>query len=388
MGFTAKMDHLYTAPLLILFIVVSLLSGCSRHDRQSTRNLRNWSSEGVNQFIPANHAYIQYFGRWDMSNPQQPSHSWPGVYLRLKFRGNQIGIRIADEINYYNVYIDGNFHSVFHGDQPGEANYLLVDSLNDGSHLLVFSKRNISFGRYFSVAGFWLEKNAELLPPSPRPSRKIEFIGDSFTAAEGNEATLTEMPWEEKMPVTNIDQGFAAIVARHFQAQYHTTCRSGIGMVCDWTGDFEIAMPKMFDRTLMDFPEPKWDFQKWHPDLAVICLGLNDYSGLKDEDGNVSSANAALFRQTYHEFIITVRRVYPEVKILVVAAHPEWIRQNVSQIVEEEKRSGMQDVFYAQFDYFPDGYVANGHPNVKTHSKIADELIEAISASGIFSDAQ
>ncbi len=382
------MDHMFTTPLLILFIVVSLLSNCNRRSRQSGQNLRNWPTESVAQFIPANHAHIQYFGRWDMSNPQQPSHSWPGVYLKLKFRGTRISIRIADEINYYNVYIDGNFHSVFHRDQPGEANYLLVDNLNDSPHLLVLSKRNISFGRYFSVTGFWLEKNAELLLPPPKLSRKIEFIGDSFTAAEGNEAALAEMPWEEKMPVTNIDQGFAVIVARHFQAQYHMTCRSGIGMVCDWTGDFEIAMPKMFDRTLMDFPAPKWDFRKWQPDLAVICLGLNDFSGLKDKDGNVSPANSALFRKTYHEFIATVRRVYPGAKILAVAAHPEWIRLNVSRVIEEDKKSGLQDIYYAQFDYFPDGYVANGHPNVATHHKIADQLIEAISTIGIFKDFQ
>jgi hypothetical protein len=159
-------------------------------------------------------------------------------------------------------------------------------------------------------------------------------------------------------------------------------------MVCDWAGDFEIAMPKMFDRTLMDFPVPKWDFRKWQPDLTVICLGLNDQSGLKGVDGNVSPANSALFRKTYHEFITTVRRVYPGVKILAVAAHPEWIRQNVSRIVEEEKKSGLQDIYYTQFDYFPNGYVANGHPNVVTHHKIAEQLIEAISAIGIFKDSQ
>jgi hypothetical protein len=388
MGFTADMNHMYTTPLCFLLIIVCLISNCNRRNRRSGQSFTDWLTTGKAQFIAADNTYIQYFGRWDMSDPRQPSHSWPGVYLRLKFSGNRIGIRIADEINYYNVYLDGHLRSVFHGDQPGESNYLLADNLKDGPHLLEFTKRNISFGKHFSILGFWLDKNAGLLPPPPKPARKIEFIGNSFTAAEGNEATLAEMPWEEKMPVTNIDQGFAVIIARHFQAQYHTTCRSGIGMVCDWTGDFEIAMPQMFDRTLMDFAEPKWDFRKWQPDLAVICLGLNDFSGLKDKDGNVSAANSALFRKTYHEFIATVRRVYPEAKILAVAAHPEWIRQNVSRVVEEEKKSGRQDIYYAQFNYFPDGYVANGHPNVATHHKIADQLIEAISTIGIFKDSQ
>jgi hypothetical protein len=111
-----------------------------------------------------------------------------------------------------------------------------------------------------------VDEGAALFPPPPEPVRKIEFIGDSFTAAEGNEATVAEMPWEEKKPVTNIDRGFAKIVAAHFSAQVHTTCRSGIGMVCDWRGDRETAMPKYFNRTLMESPEPRWDFSGWIPD--------------------------------------------------------------------------------------------------------------------------
>jgi hypothetical protein len=41
----------------------------------------------------------------------------------------------------------------------------------------------------------------------------------------------------------------------------------------------------------MEAPEPKWDFKQWTPDLVVICLGLNDYSGLKDKDGTVTEQN-------------------------------------------------------------------------------------------------
>jgi hypothetical protein len=36
--------------------------------------------------------------------------------------------------------------------------------------------------------------------------------------------------------------------------------------------------------------------------------------------------------------------------------------------------------FNAQFDHFQNGYVANGHPSVETHRKIAGQMIEAIEA--------
>jgi hypothetical protein len=330
--------------------------------------------------IPADDPRIQYFGRWDATDPRHPRHSWPGVSIRAEFGGTRIGVRMADGDNYYNVTIDGRQLPVFHGDKPGEADYTLAEGLSPGRHSLVLSKRNISFGPIPAFSGLLADPGAGLFPLPPEPVRKIEFIGDSFTAAEGNEAVLAEMPWEEKKPVTNIDRGFAKITAGHFSAQVHTTCRSGIGMVCDWRGDRETAMPKYFVRTLMESAEPRWDFSKWICDLAVVCLGLNDHSGLRSPDGSISAENSALFRRTYREFLATLRSVYPGVRILAVAAHPEWIRRNVRQIVEEERAAGMGDVHYAQFDDYPAGTVANGHPNVEWHGRIAGRIIAAIEA--------
>lgn len=336
-----------------------------------------------NNFIPANNPNIKYFGRWDMSDSLYPKHSWPGIYIVAKFSGTSIGVKMNDNINYYNVCIDNKFFGVFHGTGKGDQNYILADSLTNTDHLLRFSQRNISFGVY-TFSGFLLDDGGNLLPPPAESARKIEFIGDSFTAAEGNEATQLEMEWEEKFPVTNIDKGFAPIIARHYNAQCHTTCRSGIGMVCDWQGEFDISMPNYFDRTLMEEAESKWDFKKWIPDLVVICLGINDYSGLRDKDGNVSDKNSAVFRKGYHNFLKTVRNDYPGIPVLAVAANAEWIRENVKQIVNKENAEGYQDVYYTQFDYFPGGYVANGHPNVETHKKIASEIIKAIDKYKIF----
>jgi len=336
------------------------------------------------QFIPANNPCIQYFGRWDITDSLHPHHSWPGVYLVAEFSGTSIGIRMTDSINYYNVYIDGKFFKVLHCTKTGEADYVLADSLANTRHLLLFSKRNIMFDAVFSMSGLLLDEGSDLFPPPQKSVRKIEFIGDSFTAAESNEATVQELPWEGRFPVTNIDKGFAPIVARHFHAQYQTTCRSGSGMVCDWQGKTDMTIPKIFDRSLMELPEPKWNFKRWIPDLVVICLGLNDYSGLKDKDGTVTEQKSVLFRKGYHDFITTVRTVYPGVILLAVAAYPDWIQKNVKQIVDEEQQSGNNNIFYTYFDDFPDGKVAYGHPTVDSHQKIANQIIGAIEKDQIF----
>ena len=336
-------------------------------------------------FVPANDPYIQYFGRWDTSDPLHPRFSWPGVYIVAEFGGTSIGIRLNDRTNYYNVYVDGSFRGVFHGTRPGAADYMLASGLENTRHTLRFSRRNITFDEIYTFDGFLLDSGATLLPPAPKPERKMEFIGDSFTAAESNEAHAPSLPWEERFPVTNIDEGFAAIIARHFDAQYTTTCRSGGGMFCDWQGDRNQTLPLRFDRTFMDSAEPKWNFSRWVPNVVVICLGLNDFSGLKDSTGHVSDANSELFQKAYHNFIAVVRSVYPHVKIVAVAAYPEWIRENVKEVVKGEEKEGDENVFYATFDEFPGGYVANGHPTVQTHHLMADQLIRQMEKLTLFS---
>lgn len=336
------------------------------------------------RFIPAAHPNLQYFGRWDTSDSLRFKHSWPGVAVQAVFTGRSIGVRMADSDNYYNVYIDGTLHRVFHGAHPEERDYVLADSLPQGPHTLLLAKRNCAQNKIYSFAGLLLEDGAALLSPPPKPARKIEFIGDSFTVAEGNEATVAQMPWLETFPVSNSDEGFAPIIARHFNAQYHLTARSGIGMVCDWTGDRTLNLPDRFDRALMDAQEPRWDFAQWRPELVVICLGLNDFSGLKEKNGKVAAENSMRYRKQYRDFLATVRSVYPGVTVLAVAAHVEWMRENVQQVVHEERARGMRDIHYAQFDYFEGGYVANGHPSAATHHNIAAQLLAALEAASIF----
>jgi hypothetical protein len=156
-------------------------------------------------------------------------------------------------------------------------------------------------------------------------------------------------------------------------------------LFCDWQGKRNETIPDRFDRTLMDTTQPKWDFSKWIPDVVVIALGLNDYSGLKDSLGHIPAERSLLFRKAYHEFLGRIRGVYPGVKIVAVAAYPPWIRENVGKVVSEETSDGMKDVFYSTYDEFPGGYVANGHPTVETHRKMADQLISQMERFNLFS---
>ncbi len=327
--------------------------------------------------IPADNPSIQYFGRWDFSDPKSPSHSWPGVYIYAEFEGTSIGVKLKDNYCYFNVYIDGEFVKVFRGDSDASKEYTLVTGLSDSSHTILFSKRNETNWTRFYFEGFIIDEGKSLLPPKARPVRKIEFIGNSATSASGNEYHSPGSAGDSVAFYTNIDKGFGPIVARHYDAQYHMTSVSGWGVVLDCCGGWN-NIPDVFDQTHIHIPNPVWDFEQWIPNVAVIALGSNDYNGFGGWDGDLTQDETDLFKERYHQFISMVNDVYPGVKILAVATHLEWIRETVSEIVEEENVMGHDNVFYGQRSFYEGGYVHNGHPNVATHDSIAQELISYI----------
>ncbi|MFA7288186.1 MAG: T9SS type A sorting domain-containing protein [Melioribacteraceae bacterium] len=319
---------------------------------------------------------IQYYGRWDFSDPTAPAYSWPGVYLYAEFEGTSIGIRTADNFNYFNIYIDGELKGIFHGNKTGITNYKLFDGLADGQHSIKLLKRNETWTK-FSYNGLLLDEGKNLLPPSERPIRKIEFIGDSYTSASGNEYAYQDTPPDVEK-YTNVAEGFGPITADHFGAQYMMSSISGFGMVLDWEGNKVNSIPRVYDRALNVSEYPKWDFTKWIPNLVVIGLGLNDYSGFGGWNGYIAEENRDLYKSEYHKFIARLLDIYPGVKILAVAAHVTWVQDAVKEIVNEENELGNKNVFYTDYPYYTGGYVNNGHPTVETHHKIAERLISAI----------
>ena len=328
--------------------------------------------------ISANHPSIQYFGRWDFSDSLAPTHSWPGVYIYAEFEGTSIGVKMNDNYCYYNVIIDDTITSVFHPTQSGVSNYTVASGLAAGHHSILLTKRNETTQAKYSFNGFVLDDGKTLLQPQSKPVRKIEFIGDSYTSASGNEYTKSDKPTDDS-PITNIYEGFGPITARHYGAQYQMTSQAGFGLLLDWQANYGNNIPDKFDRTLCYWNLPKWDFEQWIPNLVVIGLGLNDHSGFLISSSIVSEENNLAFKTKYHSFITKIRTVYPGVKILAVAAHDAWIQQTVSEVVSEEKASGKNDVFYTYYPYYGDSaYVYGGHPTIATHHLIADRLISAI----------
>lgn len=361
--------------MAIPILLAMVCPGCKQADSHA---------EGE-RFVPASDPAFHYSGRWDRTDPARPKASWPGFAVSLDFQGKSIQVRMTDSGNYFNVEVDGKFTRVVGGERGTHLTFLLADHLGEGTHRVRLQRRNINFNEPTEIEGFVVDADARLSTPEPSRRKRIEFIGDSYTVAEGNEAVAATLPWEEKYPVTNFAKGYAALLGGMMDADVSAVCRSGSGMLCTWKGERGNPMGERYGWTLMESPTPAWSFEGPKPDLVVISLGLNDFNGLKGPDGKVGEAASAEFREAYRKFIGVVRKRHPGVRIVALSPYTPWARENISAVVAAEKEDGKSDVFYTEFDQFPGGYVSDGHPTVETHRRMAEQILAQLKLLGLAS---
>jgi hypothetical protein len=135
--------------------------------------------------VPANDPNIQYSGRFDFTDPLAPRFDWPAVSLSAVFQGTSIGILLTDGSNDYDAFIDGVPGQVI---ATGSAGQYTVAGLGSGTHALQLVKRTEASYGIATFHGFVLDAGAALLPPSPAPSRRMEFVGDSLACGYGDES--------------------------------------------------------------------------------------------------------------------------------------------------------------------------------------------------------
>jgi len=328
-------------------------------------------------------APVVYHGRWDFSDADGPLASWPGFAWETSFTGASCKVVMSDGKNYYNVWIDGAFHKVVGGRSGSNMVLHVADGLKPGKHHLRMQRRNISLGRATQLHGFLLEPHQVLLAPQKRAAPVVEWIGDSFSLGEGNEAMQQEISWGETQAVTNFSKSFAAFVADHYRAEILPVCRSGSGLVCNHRGSRAKAIPERYGWSLMESGANAWSGYECSPKVIAVCLGLNDYSGMSRADGSVSEEDSATFRQAYLAMIHRLRKQAPDARIVIVAPHVKWVREQATHCMVRARHEGVKRIDFVKFDYFPGGYVANEHPHVETHEKIARQIIEQWDRLGI-----
>ena len=348
--------------LLIAFIVVS---GCSIQQEL---------------FVGYSNSEIVYSGRIDSSRVKGAQLSWSGTSIKIHFEGESISALLEDEKgdNYYNVLVDNEDLYILRPDTIKRL-YQLASKLAKGEHKVEIFKRTEWDRGKTCFYGLQIEGNPKLLTRPLPNKRKIEFYGNSITAGYAIEDfSGNDRP---DSTFTNNYLSYAAITARHFNADYHCICKSGIGISVSW---FPLIMPEMYDRLDPLDPNSKWDFSLYTPEIVVINLLQNDswIVNLPDSDEfklrfGGTTPDDAYFISAYQKFVANIRSRYPRANIICSLGSMDAAKEGSKSMYHIKTAvSNLNDkMIYAHFLPYIE---ASTHPSIKDQEEMANSLIKFI----------
>lgn len=334
----------------------------------------------------ASSPYITYVGR-TLKKDNSVSFDWTGTYLKIRFRGAGIAMRISDTgKNYYNLWIDK--------DSGCPADKVLMTTGKD-SLIVLFSKTEMykMFGKndrkeheillqkrtegregITTIHSFVVE--GELRQASPVKDRVIEFIGDSYTCGYGTENSIATDPF--KAETENSNFSYANVLSRYFGADCIILAHSGVGVsrnYGDKSKDYNIG--ERYEQTFDTRKDILWktELSDIKPDITVIYMGDNDFSS--ERQPSLKS-----FMRKYTELLKKIKENYGEdYPILCMASNADDML--FYYIQETVKASGMKNIGYMSFTHYihnqTDELGANYHTNRKGHIKKAYGVIPYIS---------
>jgi lysophospholipase L1-like esterase len=325
-----------------------------------------------------------------MSDSMNPSGSWGPIYLKAKFEGTSVGIKLKDAANTFAYSIDGGPMKVLGPTSATE--HALASGLADGEHTLELARRSEGgFGKTV-VGGLVLDPGKNLLAPEPRPAHKIEIIGDSISAGYGDEGGGGNTPANQ-----NGYMAYGPQLARMLDAEWSVVAHSGQGMYrngCEALPPTARHMPDEFKLTQHPaVPGGNWDFGAWKPDVLVIALGTNDFSDYPP--GSCAHPTDDAFESAYGAFIDFARGVYPKAEIFALGTFLSTAsnqfgtcNQDICNVIGAKKAAGDAHLHCVDPGFtsttgawLPDGtyYVGDWtHPTVASHTLIANRLRDII----------
>jgi lysophospholipase L1-like esterase len=249
---------------------------------------------------------------------------WSGTHMTFGVTGNpaQVYVKIDGQQNIFNVYVDGQYQKSIYA-KSGEKDYCVVDNLGRDATISLVKRTEAMNGIMSStpaqVRSVGLPANCSVVKPSVTKPKKIEFIGDSDSAAFGNLAKRTPLSVGGMLAIDSkkqdVEKGWTGLVAKAFQADLECISISGTGAAWDSDGDADASMRKYYHRML--YSDKSTAATKLDPvDLVCIYLGGNDFEGKLKKDPSSGGA----FVSGFAELLKTVRRFRPDTPIICFGA--------------------------------------------------------------------
>lgn len=340
-------------------------------------------------FISSKDKHLDYMGRVGFSNSSAEFY-WSGTSVGITVKGTKeirALLNVKKDFNYYYAVVDGNTSNLKKIKlSKGKKMYTLVTFLDLKEHYVELVKITNTDDNTTLFYGFEIDKNATVLKSKKVKKRKIEFFGDSITCGHGTDvpADSTDSGAPEYF---NNFKTYDAITARHFDATYHCTAKSGIGLMVSW---FSYIMPEIYDRINPGNPNSKWNFSAYVPDIVVVNLFQNDSwiinmpenEQFKNRFGVVKPTNEFIVN-AYVDFISRIRMHYPKAQIICCLGNMDIVREgsiwpeliNTAVLKLNDKKIVSHFFSYKN---------TNGHPKEKEQQAMADDLIKFIEKNNFF----
>jgi lysophospholipase L1-like esterase len=294
---------------------------------------------------------------------------WPGVYFESRFRGTGVTVAVETGTEYLRVSVDGAERGVLI--RPGPAR-LTISGLAAGAHIVRLDKLTESQQGGGRFLGF-LPVAGDIPLPAPARARRIEFIGDSFTAGYGDMSPGRTCTRPEVHDYTDTSRAWGPLLAARLDADYRINAYSGIGVVRNYDGGMAgQSMPTLYDRIIPGDPVPlETDADGWRPQLIVISLGGNDFSTQLHPGEHWADHEAlrADWRSHYVAFARMLMIRQPQARILLMGHDPFF--PDVELVAAELNRTAARPVVTLHYgDLQLTG--CDWHPSLADHRAIAE----------------
>jgi hypothetical protein len=387
---TFKLSIFLTIPIVLGIILLN----CTKKKTDPEPGNNTTETDTTTYIYHADNNKIQYSGRISFADPKKPKFSAPGVYIKAKFKGTSCTVFFNDQFlwggkNYYDVIIDNITYKVT--PVAGVSMYKIASNLSNGTHTVTFVKRTESSIGNCEFLGF---RFGEIQSLPAKPTRKMQFIGNSISCGSGNEAANNSAQCSEDgwgQPYHNNYLAFGPVMARTLNAEYHVTAVSGIGAYRNYSGQYDArTMPQVYDLLYLESNAPSitWNVNQFVPDAIVIELGTNDFSpgDPSFEPGRVPYIDSATYVDTYKAFVTTLRGYYPNAHIFCLSSPmlgDGWpnasdksatnLKNDLTGVVNYFNNNGDSKV-HKFFVTHINGTGCGTHPSAAQHADIAFEV--------------
>lgn len=310
---------------------------------------------------------IHFVGRFDAAR----TFSFAGSAVMARFSGTGISADLETNGNDFFAVVVDNGAPKRIKPPAGRTKQVLASGLSSGTHDIAIYKATEAFVGVAKFYGF--DVTGGDIMPSPFPfAHKIEIVGDSISNGYGVLGPNGRCPFT---PDTESEwDAWGAIAARQLKAAHTTVAYSGRGVVRNSGGTTTGTMQTLFERTLADTADPKWDFTKWTPEVVAINLGTNDFA--QGDPGPT-------FIDGYYGLLRTIRDRYSSATI--VCALGTMLEANElgkarAYVNEAIKRMNDPRIDYLELGHpdKDDGLGCDRHPSAKTQERMGLALAARI----------